>query len=179
MNAGIAFWAILLLPSITLVFSVMENQKKKVSQKMSDKSFTVMLPNMVLIIGAMAVFTALAVMLGFTFLSAEKPFLFFYVVFGALLWLGTYLIVKTLTFKVVVKDDLITVHTAFRKPYSFTFSEIASAVRQVKDNQVKSERIVIKTTTGRKLIVERAEISYKRFATKISTEVSRERLVGF
>ena len=178
MIAGMMLLAI--LPSgIALIFSVMQNQTIEVSKTMTNKNFTVALPNMVLIVGAMAVFTALAVMLGFTFLSDEKPLLIFYVVFGALLWLGTYLIVKTLTFKVMVRDNLITVYSAFRRPYSFTFSEIASAVRQVKDNQVKSERIVIKTTTNRKLIVERTEISYRKFVARILSEVPQERLVGF
>ena len=90
-----------------------------------------------------------------------------------------YLILKTLNFKVIVKGENITVFSTFRKPYSFTFNEIVSAVRQVKKNQVKSERIVIRTVDGRKLIVESVEISYERFAKRIQAEVRSEYLVGF
>lgn len=117
--------------------------------------------------------------MGFTFLSDERPHLIFYVFFGLGIWLGTYLCVKTLTFKVVVKDEIITVFTAFKKPYSFTFDEIVSAVHQVKKNQMKSERIVIKTTNKKRLIVESGEVSYKRFAKKVQLEVKKEYLVGF
>jgi hypothetical protein len=92
---------------------------------------------------------------------------------------GIYLIIKTLTFKVIVEGNKLTVFSAFRKPYSFTFSEIVSAVRQVKNNQKKSERIVIKTSGGKRVIVENAEINYKRFAKRIQTEVNKERLDGF
>lgn len=179
MYIGIILLASLLPASISLVFSVMVNQKNKVSKTMSDKNFAVIVPNIVMVIGAMCALMALIVMLCFTVLSEETPHFIFYVSFGVFLWLGTYLIVKTLTFKVIVKGEILTVHSAYRKPYSFAFSEITSAVRQVKDNNVKSERIVIKTTAGRKLIVERAEISYERFAKRIMTEVPHERLVGF
>lgn len=89
------------------------------------------------------------------------------------------MIVKTITFKVIVEGNKITVFSAFRKPYSFTFSEIALAVRQVKNNQKKSERIVITTSNGKRLIVENAEIGYKRFAKRIQSEVKKELLVGF
>ena len=89
------------------------------------------------------------------------------------------MIVKTLNFKVIVKEKKITVFSAFRKPYSFTFGEIVSAVRQTKKNQMKSERIVVKTVSGKRLIVESSEISYKRFAKKVQLEVRREYLVGF
>ena len=126
----------------------------------------------------MCALMALTVLLGFTFLSNERPHFIFYVVFGLFLWLGTYLIVKTLNFKVIVKEKKITVFSAFRKPYSFTFGEIVSAVRQIK-NQMKSERIVVKTVSGKRLIVESSEISYKRFAKKVQLEVRREYLVGF
>lgn len=127
----------------------------------------------------MCALMSLTVLLGFTFLSNERPHFIFYVVFGLFLWLGTYLIVKTLNFKVIVKEKKITVFSAFRKPYSFTFGEIVSAVRQTKKNQMKSERIVVKTVSGKRLIVESSEISYKRFAKKVQLEVRREYLVGF
>ena len=164
---------------MALIFSVMQNAGIKTSNTMSDENFTVMIPSIVMIIGAMCALMALAVLLGFTFLSDERPHFIFYVVFGFLFWLGTYLIVKTLTFKIIVKEGKITVFSAFRKPYSFTFDEVVSAVRQVKKNKMKSERIVIKTVSSKRLIVESGESSYKRFAKKVQLEVKKECLVGF
>lgn len=90
-----------------------------------------------------------------------------------------YLIVKTLTFKVIVKDETITVFLPFRKTYSFNFSEITSVVRQTKKNRANSERIIIKTTINKKLIVESGAISYKRFVKKIQILVDNEYLKGF
>lgn len=146
---------------------------------MSDENFTVMIPDIVLIIGVLDVIVDSTLLLCFTFLSEEIPHIIFYVFFGLFLSLGMYLIIKTLTFKVVVKGKKITVYSPFRKVYSFTFDEITSAVRQVKKNQLKSERIVIKNKAGKRLIVESAEISYKRFVKKIQLEVKNEYLVGF
>lgn len=179
MKLVIILMAILVPTSVSLVFSIMESSKVKISKKMTDENFTVMIPNIVIMIGALAAFMSCTVMLCFTFFSDEVPHPIFYVTCGLLLWVGVYLIIKTLTFKVIVEGDKITVFSAFRKPYSFTFSEIVSAVRQVKNNQKKSERIVIKTSGGKRVIVENAEINYKRFAKRIQTEVNKERLDGF
>ena len=63
-----------------------------------------------------------------------------------------------------------------RKEYSFTFDEIVSVVRQVKKNKVKSERLIIKTCAGKKLIVENAEISYDRFKKVIISKDSEPEL---
>ena len=145
----------------------------------NDKNFTVVIPNAVLTVGALCALMSSAVLVAFTFLSNETPHVIFYVVFGLFFCLGVYLIVKTLTFKVVVKGEQITAFSAFRKPYTFTFSEIVSAARQVKKNQMKSERIVIKTLSGKRLIVENSEISYKKFAKRIQQEVEKQYLNGF
>lgn len=179
MTIGIILLAIFLPACMALIFSVMQKSNVKISNKMSDENFTVIIPGMVVTIGAMCALMSSAVLLGFTFLSEEQPHLIFYLIFGLFLWLGTYLIVKALTFKVIVKGEKITVFSPFRKPYSFTFSEIVSAVRQVKKNQIKSERIVIKTAVGNRLIVESSEISYKKFAKRIQLEVKKEYLGGF
>jgi len=78
-----------------------------------------------------------------------------------------------------MSDDEITVHSFFSQSYTFTFGEIVSVLRQVKRNQLRSERMVIKTATAKKLIVESSEISYERFLQRIRAEVKRELLVGF
>lgn len=179
MNIGIVLAAVLLPPCLALVLSVIQKSGIKVSNKMTDENFVVMLPNAVFAIGAMCTLGYLVVLLGFTFLSDERPQLIFYVVFGLFIWLGVYLMVKTLTFRVVVKGKNITVFSPFRRPYSFTFSEIVSAVLKVKRNQLKSEGVLIKTTTGKRVLVESSEISYRRIVKKIQLEVDDERLVGF
>ena len=179
MSIAIILYAIFVPACVMLMLSIIQTTGIRENKTMSDENFTVMIPGMVVIIGAMCALMSLTVLLGFTFLSNERPHFIFYVVFGLFLWLGTYLIVKTLNFKVIVKEKKITVFSAFRKPYSFTFGEIVSAVRQTKKNQMKSERIVVKTVSGKRLIVESSEISYKRFAKKVQLEVRREYLVGF
>ena len=176
---GVILLAIFLPVCITLVYSVIRRIDSNTSKAMTNEHFTVSIPQIVLIIGITCALMSTAVILGFTFLSEEVPHLIFYIIFGLFLWLGMYLVLKTLRFRVVVKDKIITVYSIFSKPYTFEFSEIISAVRQVKKNQVKSERIVIKTTSGKKLIVESFEISYKRFLQRIRLEVKNELLSGF
>lgn len=178
MPARIILLIIFLPACVALFFSLIQKTGIKVSNKMSDENFTVSIPSTVVVIGAMCAVMSLAVLLGFTYLSDESPHFIFYLVFGLLFWLGTYLIVKALTFKVIVKQEEITAFSAFRKPYSFAFSEIVSAVRQVKKNQKKSERIVIKTATGKRLVIESSEISYKRFAKKNSIR-SQKGILGW
>lgn len=171
---------IIFLPAcVALAFFIMQKAETKTSNTRSDEDFTVILPSIVAMVGGIEALTSLAVLLGFTFLSDERPHFIFYMVFGFGYLLGMYLIIKTLTFKVIVKKKKVTVFSSLKKPYSFTFDEVVSAVRQVKKNQIKSERIVIKTTSGKRLIVESSEISYKRFAKKVQLEVRKECLVGF
>lgn len=161
------------------VLSALQKSSNKTSKSMTNEHFIVMVPKMVLMIGIACVLMSVIVLLGFTLFSNELPHMIFYLVFGLFLWLGTYLVLKTLKFKVIVKGKEIIVYSVFKKPYTFTFSEIISAVRQVKRNQMKSERIVVKTVSGKKLIVESTEISYKRVLQRIKSEVKSERLFGF
>lgn len=179
MPIGIILSAIFVPSCVMLIFSIIQKTRDKTSKTTSDKNFIVMIPRVVLIIGAMCALMSIAVLLCFTFFSAELPHFIFYITFGLFFWLGIYLILKTLTFKVIVRENKITVFSAFKKPYTFTFSEVVSAVRQVKKNQTKSERIVIRTVDSKKLIVESSEISYKRFSKRLQSEVKNEYLVGF
>ena len=164
---------------VMLVFSLLKKSNITLRKTMSDEHFTVMLPKIVLYIGIAADVVFGLVLVLFTFFSEELPHVIFYIIFGLFFWIGTYLILKTIRFRVIVRGEEITVFSILKKPYSFTFHEIVSAVRQVKNNQVNSERIVVKTTAGRKLIVESSEISYKRFAKKIRSTVAKDRLYGF
>ena len=176
---GVILSAIFLPACVMLVYSAIRRTDCNVSKAMTNERFTVSIPRIVLIIGMACALMSTVVILGFTFLSAELPHIIFYIVFGLFLWLGMYLVLKTLRFRVVVKGEIITVYSILSKPFTFEFCEIISAVRQVKKNQVKSERIVVKTTSGKKLIVESSEISYERFLQKIKLEVKSECLSGF
>jgi len=103
----------------------------------------------------------------------------FYIIFGGFICLGIYLVVKTARFKVVVKSEKITVCPMIGRRYAFTFNEIASVLRQVKRNRLKSERMVVKTIAGKKFVVESIEISYERFLRRIETEVNGKFREGF
>lgn len=171
--------AICLPICMSLVFSLIQQAKTTTEHRSSDDNFTIKLSPVIFVVAVMGVVMATAVMLGFTFLSNETPHLIFYIGFGSFFLLGAYLAIRTLTFKVVVKGDQITVYSALKKPYTFTFSEIVSAVRHVKPNQIKTESIVIKTANGKKLTVGSVEEEYERFSKRIRAEVSKQYLVGF
>lgn len=179
MDIGIILSAFFVPACVMSVFSAIQTSHRKTSKTMSDKHFVIMLPKTVLVIGIVGDLMFAGIVLGFTLFSGELPHIVFYIVFGLFFWFGTYLVLKTLKFRVIVKGEKITVCSVFIKPYTFTFSEIVSAVRQVKRNQVKSERIVVKTVSGRRLVVESTEISYKRFLQRVKSEVKSEHLFGF
>ena len=134
---GVVLSAIFVPACVILVFSIMQKNSIKRSKEMTDSAFTVRIPDMVIIIGAMGALMGTFIMLLFTFVSDEYPDLIFYVFFGLYVWVGIYLIVKTITFKVIVKGEKITVFSIFKKPYTFTFDEIVSVVRQVKKTKKK------------------------------------------
>lgn len=146
---------------------------------MSNEHFVVAIPRIVLILGIICDAMSVAVMLGFTLFSKESPHIIFYIIFGLLFWLGSYLALKTLRFKVVIEEVNITVYSIFMKPYTFTFQDIVSAVRQISRDQMKSERVVIKTCSGKRLVVESMMTSYDQFFKRIQLEVQEKHLSGF
>ena len=164
---------------ILLAFSLRRKEKNKTKRRPSDDNFTVELPEEILELGLTGVVMATALMLIFTFVTGDEPHLIFYIVFGSFFLVSTYLGIRTLISKVVVKGDQITVYSALKKPYTFTFSEIISAVRRVKPNQLKTEYIDIKTANGKKLTVGSVEEEYERFYRRIRAEVDTQYLVGF
>ena len=179
MDIGIFLSIIFIPPCVISVLSMFRQSSSKASKTMSDKEFIVRIPNVVLVVGMLCALMSMIVLLGFTFFSDKLPHLIFYIVFGLFFWLGMYLVLKTIKFKVIVKNEKITVYSILKKPYSFTFNEVNLVVRQVKKNKEKSERIVIKTTLGRKLIVESGEIAYKMNEKKVESEVEKKYLFGF
>lgn len=171
--------AIFIPTFIMIIISILNKSKVSAENKSNDRQFVVELPSIVLGVGLLLDITCIAVIIGFTILSPTPPHVIFYVTFGLGIWIGTYLALKTLRFKVYVQDEKVTVQNVFGRPIVFTFSEIVSAKRQVKNNNLKSERIIIKTVSGKKIIVESTEKSYKQFLNRIKAEVDNEFLFGF
>ena len=164
---------------VVMAFLFKQREKNTAKHRPSDHNFTVGLPDEVLELGLTGVVMATALMLIFTFVTGDEPHLIFYIVFGSFFLVSAYLGIRTLISKVVVKGDQITVYSALKKPYTFTFSEIISAVRRVKPNQLKTEYIDIKTANGKKLTVGSVEEEYERFYRRIRAEVDTQYLVGF
>jgi len=170
-----------LLPTIlTLVFSIMSKSKTKAHKRMTDQRFVLELPKMIATIGLVGdlVFTVLIV--AQTIFSKETPHIVFYIFFGFAIWIGAYLALKTLLFRVVVSNEKIIVHDFLRKPYEFMFSDIRSVVRQTKRTyRGGAERMIIRTSFGKKLVVEYIELSYERLLKRIKSDVPHELLSGF
>ncbi len=70
-------------------------------------------------------------------------------------------------------------YSAFRKPYQITYDNISSVKRQVKGNAAGSERMVIKTDTGKKVIAESSAVGYREFKREIKYNVDKAKLKGF
>lgn len=112
--------------------------------------------------------------------NENDSMIIFYVIFGAFFWLGIYLVIKTIRFRIVAEKDQITVYPLFSRAYTFTFEDITSVERQTKNmNRRQAERIVIRTKQGRKVIAEDAFIAYFKFVDKIQAFVDVSKLKGF
>ena len=169
-----------------LFYSSIAKAKIAADGKMTDELFCVMLPKAILILGVVVVFMCAMVILFFSIFPknpSEAPTapqgIVFFIVFGGFSLLGLYLALRAAKFKVVVEGEKVTVYPIFIKPYTFTFYEIVSVIRQVSKNKLKSEGLLIKTISGKNLRIESAEISYDRFLRRIKAEVKSELLIGF
>ena len=115
--------------------------------------------------------------------------LIFYSVFGAFLWLGLWLILISLKYRVIVAGDEITVIPIIMKPNTFCFRDILSVVRKtnpvatLEENSrfMENELVIITTIQGKKLKVESesTDIAYTKFIKAIKAKVDREKLRGF
>ena len=152
----------------------MKNQK--------SKNFTVCAPQVAMMVGILGVMV-------FGFLIVLSPFMWpnepaknrivFYVIFGLAVVLSAYLIVKTLRFRVVVKNEKITVTPLLSKTYTFTFSDIETVQRQVKNRyKGKAERIIIRTKQGKRIAVDSSYVSYGKLVERVIDSVETSRLPG-
>ena len=177
--------AILMPVCLSIVFTLTQVSNAKHSKKMSDDDFIVTVPRWVLPIGLVVNLMSITIMIVAIF--TERPrymalIISAIIVISPFIWIGTYLSLKTVRFSVVVKNDKITVQNIFTKPYTITINEIVLAKRKLligfHKKQV-SEKIIVKTASGKKFTVDQIEISYERFLKKILAEVPHERLIGF
>lgn len=178
-NMKIILSAIFIPVCIVALFSILDSSNKPVSKVQEKDTYVVQIPRIVLIIGAIYTAMSVIIILSFTFLSSERPPIVFYILFGGGVWIGSYLVLKTNKRKIIIKKEKITVYPLFSRPYTFDIEEVVFVQRQVKNNRQKSERIVIYTSGGKKLIVESLETSYFCFSELIKNGARPEALHGF
>lgn len=164
---------------VMLIFSFVNRLNANVPKRATDNRFIIEFPRLYFTIGVICVIIFSVAIICFTIFSQELPNVIFYAVYGFFVLVGIYIALRALKSKVIVNDTKITVYRIIFKPYDFLFSDIVSVKRQKRNNQMKSERMVIRTRDGKKLIVESSQISYKRFLKRIKSEVKSELLVGF
>ena len=152
----------------------MENQK--------SKSFTVCAPKEAGVVGVVGVlvFGLFIVLSPFMWPNeSAKNRIIFYVSFGAAVVLCAYLVVKFLRFRVVVKSERITVTPLLSKNFSFTFDDIETVKRQVKNRyNGKAERVIIYTKYDKKVIVDSSYVSYEKLVERIIESVEKAKLTG-
>ena len=165
--------------AITLVFALVNKSKAKAAKTMTDQEFVMRLPWVVVAIAVswLVLFSGLMTVTALTLEKALECIVGF-AVFGLFFALGLILLLRALLFKVVVSGEKIISHNCFRKPYEFTFADIASVVRKTKMNQF-AEKMTIRTNTGKKLVVEGMVTSFDRLYRRIESEVGADRLKGF
>lgn len=113
--------AVLLPPLIMGIFAVLQKIKRDKDIDMKDEDFIVEISDSIISMGVMIDLVSAGIMVGFTIFTENLPPLIFYAVFGLLFWIGSFLIYRTLTFKVIVKDkkSLCTLHLAKHIIYLF------------------------------------------------------------
>ena len=183
---AIIIYAVLMPIALRYFFAKAREAKTEASQRMTDRRFIIRLPMNYFTLGIAGTILFASIMLVLTLSPNEtsetsKPvaMIIFYAVFGGLVWLCVFLTMKTVRSKVYVDDERITVYSVLGKPYSFTFKEISSVLREEKYNRLKSELIEIKTTMGKVFVVDSAYVSYERFLRRIKSEVKGELTEGF
>ena len=173
----IALLLVFIPPIIVLLVAILQNRKIEKITRQNDDVFNVFVPEAVMYLGVLLTTMCSALILIPTFFDDVHWTL--YLCVGIMIWLGIYMIVQTLAFRIVVNAKKITVYSPLRKPHTFTFDDIVFVKRQVKKNMTRSERIVIKTKFGKKVIAENAEVSYKRLIKRIAADVNKTCLHGF
>ncbi len=152
----------------------MKNQK--------SKNFTVCAPQIAKTVGISGVLVFGLLIVLSPFMWPDEPAknrIIFYIIFGVAVGLSAYLLLKTLRFRIVVKSDKITVTPLLSKTYTFTFDDIETVKRQVKNRyKGKAERIIIRTKQGKKIVVDSSYVSCEKLVQRIIECVEISKLPG-
>lgn len=164
---------------VVSVISFIQRLSGKIKTAGDKNSLIVEYPKAITFIGTLLDIVFICMGILFTIFSEETPHIIMYIIIGVFVWIGFYMIFKTLTFKLIIEDNKITVYSSFRKPYQITFDNISSVKRQVKENRAGSERLVIKTDTNKKVIAESSAIGYRELKRIIKDNIDKSKLMGF
>ncbi len=187
MNLTRIIWAIafaITMPTVLMfVFTAIRNAKSNPHREMTDQSFVVKLPKMIAGIGlagdVILVIVTIILTIYWSGKANYKSFIVLYAGFGLFSLLYIYFTLKGLIFRVVVSGENITVYDIFRLPRRFTFREIDSAEVIITGGQINPEQLVIRTSAGKKIVVEGMAVEYDRLVKRVKEEVLPERLKGY
>lgn len=171
------------MKSVPLLVKSLHAFARKESKKAEKNKFTVYIPNLCAMIGVVGIVVFGAFILFSPIIWSDENghfMIIFYIVFGAGVLSGVYLIIKAMRFRIVVDGERITVYPLLSKTYTFTFDDINTVVRQTKKRyEGHAERIIIRTKQGKKVIAENSFIAYFKLVDKIKGCVDSSKLTGF
>lgn len=184
MNFGVILLCIFVPACLALLFYaiIYISAHRVSSQKVEKGIFTVSIPNLYAVVGGVTamIFGIFILFSPIIWPNEPNSFIIFYVVFGAFFWLGIYLVIKTIRFRIVMEESKITAYPLFARAYTFTFEDISTVVRQTKKtHKGQAERIIIRTIQGRKIIVENSFTAYFKLVDKIQENVDASKRMGF
>lgn len=183
MKISIILFVVLLPICISSFVNINHKIAKRASKRASKNNFIVYAPEIYAIIGFLVAFVFGTFMLFSPLLWPNengKSLIFFYISFGAFVLLGIYIIIKTLRFRIVVERVFLTVYPLFQKSYSFTFDEVKTVTRQIKKRyNGRTERIIILTNQGKRVVVDSSFVSYKKLVKIIQENITVSKLIGF
>lgn len=178
MENGISFVSTLVPLTLLMVIGVIKKLKTKVKKEMTDDDFVYYIPNFVSLLGFTASLVTLGLVIMFVF-SGQELHPIFFIFFGGVFFYGLYLVIFALKYKIVIKNNNLTVYSLIFHPYTIKFEDIVSAKRKLDNNKYNTEKTVIKTRNGKRFKIDSTGVSYYRLISRIKNEVNEEYLIGF
>ena len=176
------FWlSLYILPVIVLALCLLLKRKTLAKRCRRRKScYVVCIPDFVAVLGTVfaAAVSLLGVYAALTASGAKSEMLIIYLICGGGQWLGIYAAALTIRWRIVVKGNDLTVYPLFSKIYQINLRDVISAKRQVKDNQTRSERIVLRTSRHR-VVIDKSMIAYNLFKAHLESELPQSIREGF
>ena len=128
--------------------------------------------------GLADIIVSLLLILIFTIIEPTPHFVF-YLTFSVLCFLGIVLMLKGKNTCLVVTETALESCSMWGKKRSVLFSEIVQVKRQVKNNRVHSERLLLTAANGGRIVAEKGQTSYFAFRYLLMKKLDKEKLVGF